>query len=365
MISIAKPIIGEDEIKRVVDVMNSGVIAQGAVVKEFEEKFSQFNGCAGAVAASNGTTALHVALMSAGVGYNDNVITTPFTFIATSNSILYCGAKPIFADIDERTFNIDPAKIEEIIESGTSVKAILIVHLYGLACDMDRIMKICQKRNITLIEDCAQAHGATYNGRMVGTFGKSSAYSFYPTKNMTTGEGGMITSMEKEVLDEARMIREHGANKEYLHENIGYNYRMTNISAAIGLAQLEKLPEYNARRKKNAQYLMEELNDLDWLTLPYVPKYAGHVFHQFTVKVKDESMRDKLAEHLRSKGVGSKVYYPMGINHQPFYKKLGYGEIKLPVTEKLAKEVLSLPIHPALIKDDLMQIKDAIRSFKI
>ena len=364
MIPIAKPLIGQEEKEKVMAVLDSGAIAQGAVVKEFEEKFAEFIGTPGAISTSSGTTAVCLALQAAGVNWGDKVITTPFTFIATSNSILYCGAEPVFADVDERTFNISPSSIEEVIKNVTGVKAILAVHLYGLAADMDAIEEICKKYNLTLIEDCAQSHGAKYKGKMTGTFGKSAAYSFYPTKNMTTGEGGMVTSMDPDVLENARMLREHGASREYMHETLGYNYRMTNIEAAIGISQLEKLNKFNAIRKENARYFLQELAGLPFLTLPFVPMDCEHVYHQFTVKLPDENTRDKFIGYLKENQVGTKVYYPMGIHQQPFYKKLGFGNMCFPVTEKLTKQVVSLPIHPAVTSKDREYIVEIIKGFK-
>src|SRR3989304_8088785 len=238
MIHIASPLIGEEEKKAVEEVRSSGMLAQGPKVRELEEAFSRYIGSGHAIAANNGTTALHAALLACGIKRGDEVITTPFSFIATANTILYCGAKPVFADISEKTFNIDPEKIKDKITKKT--KALLIVHLYGLPCEMKGILEICEEHNLRLIEDACQAHGAEYKGKKVGSFGDAACFSFYPTKNMTTGEGGMIKTNDMEVAEKAMLLREHGSKVRYHHEILGYNYRMTAIASAIGIEQLKR-----------------------------------------------------------------------------------------------------------------------------
>ena len=249
-INIASPQIGKEEIKAVTDVMKSGMLAQGPRVAEFEEKFAKFIGTKYAVATSSGTTALEVALRAHGIKEGDEVITTPFTFIASANSILYTGARPVFVDIDPETFNIDPDLIEKAITKKT--KAILPVHLYGSACDMTKIMQIAKKHHLDVIEDACQAHGAEWKNKKVGSFG-TGTFSLYPTKNMTTGEGGMITTNDKEVYEQALLIRAHGSKVKYYHDILGYNYRMTDIEGAIGIEQLKKLPKFNKARQANAR----------------------------------------------------------------------------------------------------------------
>lgn len=364
MISIARPLLGKEEEDKVLQVLRSGMISSGEVVKEFEGNFAAFIGTKFALAASSGTTALHLALQSSGIMWQDKVITTPFSFIATANSILYCGAVPVFADIDEKTYNIDPEKILEILENVEGIKAVLVVHLFGLPCDMDRINAICKKNNLILIEDCAQAHGASYNGKKVGSFGNAATFSFYPTKNMTTGEGGILTTSSEEIFNEAKFLREHGAVSEYIHQTIGYNYRMTNIEAAIGICQLKKLEKFNKARRQNAGHLMKNLKNLDWLVLPHIPENVDHVFHQFTIRLKKGVDRLGLVEHLRRNKIGCKVYYPMGIHQQPFYQKLGYRDKSLPVSEEASLSVLSLPVHPGLSGEDLNKIVEAMKEFK-
>jgi perosamine synthetase len=359
MIPIAKPIIGEDEISAVTAILKSGIIAQGRKVEEFEEAFAGFIGTKYAVAVNSGTAALHIALLSYGIGEESEVITSSFTFIATANSILFTGAKPVFVDIEEDTFNIAPDSIGEKITPRT--KAIMPVHLYGQPCDMKKIMRIAQERGLTVIEDACQAHGAEYEGKKVGSFG-TGCFSFYPTKNMATGEGGMITTNDKDIAQKARMIRSHGQRQRYLHEILGYNYRMTDIAAAIGLCQLGKLEQFNSKRIENAKFLTQELSGIKGLMPPSIKSNTRHVFHQYTVRITQDFgiPRDELRQKLMNKGVATEVYYPLPIHKQPLYQNLGYNDY-LPSSEKAAREVLSLPVHPSLTKEDLENIVRAIQ----
>ena len=274
-VPIAKPIIGEEEIENVVEVLKSGMIAQGPKVMEFEEKFANWIGAKYGIATNSGTSALHVALLACGIGEGDEVITTPFTFIASGNAIVYTGATPVFADIDLDTYTIDPDSIEDLITDKT--KAILPVQLYGQAADMDKIREIAEKHDLKIIEDAAQAHGAEYNGEKVGTLGDMACFSFYPTKNMTTSEGGMITTNDEELAKKAQMFRAHGASERYHHDEIGYNFRMTDIAAAIGLAQLNVIDEFNNKRISNANYLNEQLKDVEGIVTPKSPDNYKHV----------------------------------------------------------------------------------------
>lgn len=357
MIKIASPVIGEEEIKAVEEVLRSGILAQGPKVKEFEEKVAEYIGVKYAIATSSGTTALHTALLAVGIKPGDEVITTPFTFIATANSILYCGAKPVFVDVDERTFNINPNLIEEKITEKT--RAILPVHLYGQPADMKSLMKICEKHNLILVEDAAQALGAEFEGKKVGSFGDCAIFSFYPTKNITTGEGGMVVTNDEEIAERCRKIRNHGEYERYFVDSLGYNYRMTEIAAVIGLTQLKKLESLNTKRIKNANFLIKNLKNIKEIEVPFIAKNVKHVFHQFTIKT---NRRDELKHFLEEKGIQSVVYYPLPIHKQKLYQELGYKDF-LPVAEKLSKEVLSLPVHPNLTKEDLSLIVESIREF--
>jgi perosamine synthetase len=357
MIPIARPLIGEEEINAVTEVLRSGTIAEGQKVRDFEAAFAEYSGTSCAVAVNSGTAALHVALLSHNIGTGDEVITTPFTFVATSNSVLFTGARPVFADIDEKTFNIDPESIIEKITPGT--KAIIPVHLYGQAADMKKIIEIAEEHDLLVIEDACQAHGATYDGRKVGSFG-TGTFSFYPTKNMTTGEGGMITTNDKTAAERAKMIRSHGSKVRYFHEMLGYNLRMTDIAAAIGLVQLKKLDEFNNARISNANALNSKLNNLTGFKLPGIDKRCRHVFHQYTVRVNSSAIsRDEVVSILGRKGIGTGIYYPLPIHKQPYYKEIGFKD-SLPISEKAASEVFSLPVHPAINKTDIDTITKAM-----
>ena len=357
-IPIARPVIGEEEADAVKEVLFSGRLAQGAKVEEFEEAFARYIGTKYAVAVSSGTAALHLALLAHGIGEGDEAITTPFTFIATANSILFTGAKPVFVDIDEKTFNIDPQLIEEKITPKT--KAIIPVHLYGQPCEMDEITAVARRHGLAVIEDACQAHGAEYKGKKAGSFG-TGCFSFYPTKNMTTGEGGIITADDPDVAKKAKMLRNHGQKERYHHVMLGFNLRMTDVAAAIGLCQLRKLDQFNEQRMRNAQSFTEALRNVKGLVAPYVSPNVKHVFHQYTIRVTDEFgvARDALRQELARRGIGTEVYYPLPIHRQPLYLELGYEE-HLPRSEQTAGEVISLPVHPALEAQERAEILAAI-----
>lgn len=356
MINIAKPLIGEEEKQAVLEVLSSGVLAQGPRVKAFETAFAEMCGVKHAIATTSGTTALHTALLAHGIGPGDEVITSPFTFIASANSILYVGAKPVFVDIDPSTFNINPALIEDAVTPKT--RAIMPVHLFGLCCDMDAIMEIASKHGLIVIEDACQSHGATYKGKKAGAFG-TGTFSLYPTKNITSAEGGMITTDDDVLAENSRVIRQHGMRRRYYHDELGFNFRMTDVHAAIGLAQLRKLEMFNQKRRKNAQYLSSHLKGV---ATPVVPDGYEHVFHQYTIRVGD-GKRDGLITHLQEKGIGCGVYYPVPIHQQTFYvKDLGYNQT-LPEAERAAQEVLSLPVHPDLSESDLEAIVTAVNEY--
>lgn len=353
MINIANPMLGEEEKKAVMEVLESGMLVQGAKVEEFEKKFAGYIGTKYAVATSSGTTALHLALLAMGIGPGDEVVTTPFSFIATANSVLFCGARPVFADIDAKTYNIDPGKIREKITPRT--RAIIPVHIYGHPADMEPIMELARDHNLKVLEDAAQAHGSEYKTVKVGSFGDCAAFSFYATKNMVTGEGGMVTTNNEELAKKLRELRNHGQTKTYEHESLGFNLRMTDIQAAIGLEQLKKLDSFNQKRMENAEFLTESLKSI--IQTPYTSSHAKHVFHQYTIKTEN---RDAILKKLNQEGIGARVYYPIPIHRQPFYQKLGYKDT-LPVSEDLSTKVLSLPVHPGLKKEDLEKIVSAIK----
>lgn len=353
MIPIAKPLIGEEEKAAVLEVLSSGQLAQGRRVHEFEERFAAWVGARYAVAVSSGTTALHVALLAHGIGPGDEVITTPFSFIASANCIAYVGAVPRFADIEPAYYTIDPAAMEAQITPRT--RAIIPVHLFGQPCDMDAIAAIAEHHGLAIIEDACQAHGARLNGRPMGSWG-TACYSFYPTKNMTTGEGGMITTDDPALAERMRMIREHGMRQRYVHETLGYNFRMTDIQAAIGLVQLTRVDGWNEQRRRNAALLTARLANVPGVETPRVRPGAVHVFHQYTVSVAD---RDRVIAALTAREIGYGVYYPIPIHRQQVYQGWGYHDI-LPAAEAASARVLSLPVHPALTEDEVNAVADAV-----
>jgi len=356
MISIARPLLGKEELKAVKEVFESGELIQGKKVRLFEEEFAEYIGVKHAVAVSNGTAALDLALKALNLRPGDEVVTSAFSFIASGNCALYQGAKPVFADIDPKTFNIDPTDVAKKITAKT--KAIIPVHLFGQPADMKPLEEITEEHKIVLVEDAAQAHGAEYRGRKVGSIGVVGCFSFYPTKNMTTGEGGMITTSNNEVAERLRLLRDHGQSGKYRHVILGYNYRMTEMSAAVGLVQLKKLDGFNERRRENAKTLTDGIRGIKWLTPPYVADGVKHVFNQFVVRVEENFPleRDKLVEHLKKFGIGVSVHYPIPIYKQPLYLELGYGKTNCPMAEDACKHVLSLPVHPAVTKEDITYI---------
>jgi dTDP-4-amino-4,6-dideoxygalactose transaminase len=350
LIPVAKPEIGKAERKAVDRVMRSGLLAQGPEVSNFEKEFSKFVQDRECVAVNSGTSALHIALLSLGIGKGDEVIVPSFTFAGTANSVALTGATTIFLDIDPTTFCIDPKEIVKAITPKT--KAIQTVHLYGLAADMPAIMKIAKKYKLLVIEDAAQAHLASIDGKPVGTFGDAAAFSFYPTKNMTSGEGGMIVFKDSTAARTARLYRNQGMEKRYENELVGFNLRMTDIHAAIGRVQLSKLKDRTQRRQENADYLSENISKL--VVVPLAPKGYSHVFHQYTIKV--QGNRDSFASKLTDLGIGSGVYYPIPVHELPAFGK----KKNLPNTSLICKQVLSLPVHPALSKRDLKTIIAAV-----
>jgi perosamine synthetase len=362
-IPMVKPIIESDEIEAVNVVLKSGNLVQDKIVREFEEAFAAFIGTEYAVAVSSGTAALHVALLAYGVGKGDEVITSAFSFISTANCILFTGGKPVFADIDMATFNVTADSISEKITPRT--KVIMPVHLYGQCCDMKPIMRLAERYGIPVIEDSCQAHGAEFGGKKAGSFG-TGCFSFYPTKNMTTGEGGMITTNDKTIAEKARLIRSHGQKERYFHETLGFNFRMTDIAAAIGIHQLSKLEKLNRKRIDNAGHLTEGLNNIKGLLPPFTHPGAKHVFHQYTVRVTGEYgiSRDKLMARLASRGIASQIYYLLPIYRQPLYQKLGYDDNLIGV-ETIAAEVLSLPVHPSLTRKELEYIIHTLEEARV
>jgi dTDP-4-amino-4,6-dideoxygalactose transaminase len=363
MINIVNPIIGVEERRLLKKVLDSKILASGTYVSQFEQSFAKYSGANFGIANANGTTALHTALLMCGVKRGDKVATTPFSFIATSNSILFCGAKPVFVDINPKTFNINPIKLEAVLKKEKNIKAVLIVHLYGLSCDMDAIFKLKKKYKFKLIEDACQAHGAEFNNKKVGSFGDVAAFSFYATKNMMTGEGGITLTSDFKANKYGRQIINHGRDEELTHTVLGYNYRLTNIAAAIGIAQFKQLENWIKKRITYAEEYNDAFRNLDFLQIPYIPKNCRHVFHQYTIRMRTQE-RKKFAKYLLANDIRSGIYYNTVIYKQPLYKLLGYKSGLCIEAEKAANEVLSLPVHPSLSRANVSKIIKVVKDYK-
>jgi perosamine synthetase len=350
-IPAARPLIGEEEVSAVSRVLRSGELAQGPEVAAFEEEFAaRFAPGRAAVAVSSGTAALHLGLLASGVGPGDEVIVPSFTFAAVANAVALTGAKPVFADIEAIHFTIRPDAVRAALTSRTV--GVIPVHLYGHPADMGAIQDVADQHGIAVFEDAAQAHGATWNGMQVGSFGRFGIFSLYPTKNMTSGEGGMVTSRDPEVLRAVRLLRNQGMERRYENEVIGFNLRMTDIHAAIGRAQLRKVDAWTQSRRRNAAYFDDHLQGV---VIPAVANEASHVYHQYTIRVDD---RDRFVKALAEEhGVGSGVYYPTPIHHLRPYRSV---TADLPETDRAAAEVVSLPVHPSLGSSDLERIVAAV-----
>ena len=352
MIPAAKPLVGDEERAAVDRVLRSGMMAQGPEVAAFEEEFSKYVGGYKCVAVNSGTSGLHMAMVAAGIKPGDEVIVPSFTFAATANSVALTGATPVFVDIDPKTFNMDPDHVESLITKKT--KAIMPVHLYGHIAAMDRYQEISSKYGVTIIEDAAQGHLASLNGRNAGEFGLVATFSFYPTKNMTAGEGGMVVTDNAEVARMLRLLRNQGQEIRYQNEVVGFNTRMTDIHAAIGRVQLTKIEGWTTQRQANAKFLDENLKGV---VTPYVIPGAEHVYHQYTIRVVGHD-RDKFAEEMTKRGVGSGVYYPIPVHQLPSFGL----KFDLPNTTAACKEVLSIPAHPALTQAELETVVEVINS---
>jgi perosamine synthetase len=355
MIPIARPDLGPEEAAAVADVLASGMVAQGRKVAEFETRWADFCGVRYAVAFSNGTTALMSIFAGLGLGPGDEVITVSHTFAATANAILFTGATPVFIDIEPDTYLIDAKRIEAAITPRT--RAVVPVHLFGLVADMDMIRAIADRRGIVVVEDACQAHGATYRGRRAGSFGPS-AFSLYATKNLTTAEGGFVTTDDDRLADWLRLYRNQGMRARYQFEMLGYNFRMSDINAAIGLIQLDKLPRNTARRQEIARRYDEAFADLP-VGRPVTPDGRTHVFHQYTLHVGPQ--RDAILADLRDAGVGADVYYPVPVHRQAYIMERGL-HADLPVTDRAASQTLALPMYPDLSESDQATVIRAVRA---
>lgn len=352
----ARPIIGDEEREAVDRVLRSGMVAQGPEVAAFEEEFSaHFVPGRPSVAVNSGTAGLHLGLLAAGVGAGDEVIVPSFTFAATGNSVALTGGTPVFVDIEPETFTLDPEAVAAAITPKT--KGILPVHLYGHPARMRELEKLAADRGVALYEDAAQAHGASLDGRPVGSFGEFAMFSLYPTKNMTSGEGGMVTTATDDIARRVKLLRNQGMERQYENEVVGFNARMTDIHAAIGRVQLTKVDGWTKTRQQNAAFLDQNLQGV---VVPPVAEGAVHVYHQYTIRVVDD--RNGFVKALKEEhNVGSGVYYPIPNHRLPSLAPYAPG-LDLPETERAAREVVSLPVHPSLTQADLDRIVTAVNA---
>ena len=350
----AKPIIGDEEREAVDRVLQSGMIAQGPEVATFEQEFAaHFVRGREVVAVNSGTSGQHLGLLAAGVSPGDEVIVPSFTFAATGNSVALTGATPVFVDIEPDTFTLDPAAVRAAITPRT--KGIMPVHLYGHPFLVDEMEAIAKEYGLGIYEDAAQAHGASWQGRPVGTIGDFAMFSLYPTKNMTSGEGGMVSCANETIARNVRLLRNQGMEKQYENEVVGFNARMTDVHAAIGRVQLTKVDGWTAQRQRNAGVLNEGLASVEGVQIPKLADGAVHVYHQYTIRV-DAAERDRIRQALQDEhSVGSGVYYPIPNHRLPSLAKFA-PRVDLPETERAAREVLSLPVHPSLTDSDLERI---------
>lgn len=363
IVTPAYPLFSRRELGYIAEVLRSHQIAEGQFVRRLEENFADFIGTKYCVAVSSGTAALHLSLLSLGVGKGDEVITTPYTFIATSNACLYVGAKPVFVDIDPKTFNIDPEKIEKKVT--TKTKAIMPVHVWGHPCEIGKILRIAKGHGLFVVEDASHAHGAEYYGKRVGTFGNVNCFSLYATKIITSAEGGLVTTDDELLASRIRTLKRFAEVGKYEHKEIGYNYRMSDVHAAIGLAQLERIDAFFKRRKQNAACLTRLLAEFDeYIELPTVKVNVKHAFYYYAISLRknllEKVSRDMFDKMLRAENIIPTSYYPRPLHLQEAYKFLGYKKSDFPVAEDVCNRTITLPIHPALNGKDMLDIYTAI-----
>lgn len=366
-INVAQPFVGDEEINAVAEVLLSGRYVSGSRVAEFEQAFADYTGTRFAVAVNSGTSALHIALEAMGIGPGDEVIVPPLTFFATVSAVLYCKAVPVFADIDPDDLCLSPESAVSKISPRT--KAILPVHLFGATAKMDRLIALADEHGISLLEDCAQAHGSEYNGQKAGAMGRAGAFSFFATKHMTTGEGGMITTDDRDLAEASRVIRNHGMNGRDGHIRLGFNNRMTEMAAAMGLVQLGKLDALNKKRIHHSEYILSHLRQLPWIHIPVPVTDIRHTYFWCPVMIKHDDGQKiaALKQHLADHGIGFRHRYQAPLYRQPVLKTLGYDHSQtfLPVVEQVAGRVIGLPNHAGLTKKQMDYIIDVVQKFSL
>ncbi|HYY47185.1 MAG TPA: DegT/DnrJ/EryC1/StrS family aminotransferase [Thermoplasmata archaeon] len=359
MIPIARPILGDEEFEAARQVIASGMLAQGPKVKAFEEAFARDVGRKDGIAVANGTVALHLALLAHGIKSGHEVVIPPLTFFATASTVLMCGGKPVFVDVDRSTYNLDPTKVAKALTAKTA--AIMPVHLYGQTADMDPILEAARVRDIPVIEDAAQAHGAEYHGKKAGNLGDTACFSFYATKNMTTGEGGMVVTDDANIAERCRLLRDHGQVSKYEHVLVGYNYRMTEIAAAIGLVQLRNLESWVKQRRANAAALTKGLDGIEGLVPPAEGNRMVHSYYQYVVRREDPFplSREDIVRILTEEGIGCRPSYP-----KPLYRQKALQDLRIkgrcPVAEDVVPRLFELPVHPGVGPGDLDRIIEAV-----
>lgn len=355
----------EDEINEAIaGVLRSGQFILGAEVEALEKEIAAYLGVKYAVGVASGTDALQLALLACGITAGDEVITTPFTFIATAEAITQCGARPVFADIEPDTYNIDPARVEPKITENT--KAILPVHLYGQAADMDPVLELARKYDLSVIEDCAQSLGAEYRGKKAGSLGDAACFSFFPGKILGAyGDGGMVATDNPQIADKVKMLRNHGCREKYYHLITGSNSRLDGIQAAVLRVKLKHLDGWINQRRQKATLYNRLIADIDGVEPPYTAAYTHHVFNYYTIRLKKlQGYRDKLQQQLASNGIATAIYYPLSLHLQEVYKSLGYKAGDFPESEKAQQEVLSLPIYPELSQGQIEAVAGVIRTWE-
>ena len=374
-IPYSKQYIDDEDIQAVVEILRSDYLTTGPKIQEFEEKFAEYIGVKYAVAISNGTAALHIACLAAGIGEGDEVITTPITFVASANSVLYCGGTPVFADIDPKTYNICPKEIRKKITSRT--KAIIPVHFTGQPCNMNEIQRIAKEYNLIVIEDAAHALGAEYKGKRTGSMSDMTTFSFHPVKHITTGEGGMITTNDEKIYKKLILFRAHGITRDndllvnqnegpwyYEQLDLGYNYRITDIQCALGISQLKKLDKFIDRRKRIVNMYNDEFKSLEGIITPYQGHHTDSSWHLYVIKLELDKLkvgRKEIFEELKKQNIGVNVHY-IPVYYFPYYQRLGYNKGSCPVAEKLYESIITLPLFPDMTDKDVEYVTRTVQS---